>query len=172
MSNFFPLLAIVLCFSITKSNCQALSLEEDFSTMEFKSSFESGLSYDNFSQIRLFEDYTDSAFGDIGLVTINFIRRVQYNDEPTLEFAYNNAQGLQRNFSWRVAGEARMFLKGDGKLGLGTSEPKTKLQIEDGDIYLSDINKGVIMTSSNGNCWRVTVDDSGALVSNQITCPN
>jgi hypothetical protein len=27
------------------------------------------------------------------------------------------------------------------------------------------------MKSPNGNCWRVTIDNSGAFVSTPITCP-
>jgi len=40
-----------------------------------------------------------------------------------------------------------------------------------GDIYIEDINKGVIMKSPNGNCWRITVNDSGNIVSSPINCP-
>lgn len=58
-----------------------------------------------------------------------------------------------------------------GNLGIGTNNPKTKLEVSDGDIYISDINKGIIMKSPNGSCWRGVLDDSGSLKFNQITCP-
>lgn len=67
--------------------------------------------------------------------------------------------------------EERMRIANNGNIGIGTSEPKSKLEIMDGDIYINDIEKGVIMKSSNGNCWRVTVDNNGNLVSAAIDCP-
>jgi hypothetical protein len=36
---------------------------------------------------------------------------------------------------------------------------------------LSTVGTGVIMKSPNGQCWRMTVDDAGALVTTSITCP-
>ncbi len=34
-----------------------------------------------------------------------------------------------------------------------------------------NIDKGIIMKSPNGNCWRVTIDDNGDFVKAQINCP-
>ncbi len=56
-------------------------------------------------------------------------------------------------------------------LGLGTKEPKAKLEVADGDIYISDIEKGIIMKSPDGQCWRGTLDNTGSLTFNQIDCP-
>ena len=64
-----------------------------------------------------------------------------------------------------------MRLTKEGDLGIGTSEPHTKLEITDGDVYINDITKGIIMKSPDGQCWRVTVDNSGNLVSSSTTCP-
>jgi hypothetical protein len=49
--------------------------------------------------------------------------------------------------------------------------PKSKLEIADGDVYLNTPNKGIIMKSPNGSCWRVTVGDNGQLVPALIPCP-
>jgi len=46
-----------------------------------------------------------------------------------------------------------------------------EIQIEDGDIYLEDTCNGVILTSPNGTCYRIRVDDNGALITEQLTCP-
>lgn len=66
----------------------------------------------------------------------------------------------------------RMRVDATGNIGIGTQAPKSKLQIHSGDVYLDDATKGIILTSPNGSCWRVTVDDSGNLSRTGITCPN
>ena len=59
----------------------------------------------------------------------------------------------------------------DGNVGLNETNPKSKLHIKNGDIYLEDINKGVIMKSPDGQCWRYTPDNSGQLNGTAISCP-
>jgi len=58
-----------------------------------------------------------------------------------------------------------------GNVGFGTTTPNAKVQVTGGDIYIEDIDKGVIMKSPNGSCWRLTVDDSGNIVTTAISCP-
>jgi hypothetical protein len=50
--------------------------------------------------------------------------------------------------------------------------PKSSLHIKQGDVYIEQIASGIIMKSSNGQCWRVTIDNTGNLVRTAITCPN
>lgn len=64
----------------------------------------------------------------------------------------------------------RMRLTEEGFLGLGTSSPKAKLQITNGDIFIEDIDKGIIMKSPDGNCWKGVLNNSGILVFTQIDC--
>ncbi len=66
----------------------------------------------------------------------------------------------------------RVTVNNIGNVGIATVSPKSRLEVTDGDIYISDISKGVIMKSPNGNCWRYTPNDAGTLTSVQITCPN
>ncbi|UCH15816.1 MAG: hypothetical protein JSV22_07570 [Bacteroidales bacterium] len=65
----------------------------------------------------------------------------------------------------------RMRIDYKGNVGIGTSVPKSKLEIADGDIYISNINKGIIMKSPDGQCWRITVENDGSLSSSMIPCP-
>lgn len=58
-----------------------------------------------------------------------------------------------------------------GKVGIGTTLPKSGLHISSEDVYIDDATKGVIMKSPNGQCWRMTVNNLGAPVFNSIVCP-
>lgn len=68
-------------------------------------------------------------------------------------------------------GAERMRVTYDGKVGIGTTTPKAKLQVSSGDVYLDDATKGIIMKNTSGQCYRITVGTTGALVSTLITCP-
>jgi hypothetical protein len=57
-----------------------------------------------------------------------------------------------------------------GKIGVGTSTPKAKLHVTGGNIFIAKPNS-LIITSPNGTCWFITVSDTGALSSFQVTCP-
>lgn len=46
-----------------------------------------------------------------------------------------------------------------------------RLTLMKSDVYLENIGSGVIMKSPDGNCWRVTPDNSGNLISTSINCP-
>ncbi len=58
-----------------------------------------------------------------------------------------------------------------GLIGLGTQNPKTKLQIVDGDVYVENIHRGIIMRSRSGSCFRVQPNEKGELISKAISCP-
>ena len=66
----------------------------------------------------------------------------------------------------------RLTISALGDVGIDTTFPKSKLHVSDGDIYIDDATKGVIMKSPNGQCWRMTVDNSGQPVFTFITCPD
>jgi hypothetical protein len=65
----------------------------------------------------------------------------------------------------------RMRLASNGNLGIGTTNPAAKLHIKDGDIFIEDINNGIIMKSPDGRCWKGTITNSGSLVFGLVDCP-
>ncbi len=55
-------------------------------------------------------------------------------------------------------------------LGIGTQTPATKLETK-GGVYINDLQRGMIMKSADGRCWRVTVSNAGVLTSTLVDCP-
>lgn len=66
----------------------------------------------------------------------------------------------------------RMRLSSDGNFGIGTTDPASKIQVTGGDVFIEDINSGVIMKSPNGSCWRMTINDDGSVKTTSVPCPN
>ncbi len=56
-----------------------------------------------------------------------------------------------------------LFLSNNGNVGIGSGEPVAKFQVKDGDIFIEDINRGIIMKSPDGNCWRGVLNNQGQL---------
>ncbi|MCK4677201.1 MAG: T9SS type A sorting domain-containing protein [Bacteroidales bacterium] len=115
--------------------------------------------------------FIDGSDGDF--VGMDYCSLIQFND---LSLELSNKSNSQIDFG--VGGDyfspshIKMSILYSGNVGIGTKEPFAKLQIADGDIYISDINKGIIMKSPNGKCWRGTLNNEGVLQFNEITCPD
>jgi hypothetical protein len=67
--------------------------------------------------------------------------------------------------------QERLRIAENGSVGIGSNNPKSKLHISGGSVYLEDINTGIIMKSPNGQCWQYKPDNSGVLVGVTISCP-
>ena len=48
--------------------------------------------------------------------------------------------------------------------------PKVLAEIEDGDVYIEGSCYGVVLTSPNGTCFRVLIDEDGLLYTEEIDC--
>lgn len=64
----------------------------------------------------------------------------------------------------------------NNNIGIGDASPfptpaKSSLHIKKGDVYIEEIVSGVILKSPNGQCWRITIDNTGNLVRTAIVCP-
>lgn len=106
------------------------------------------------------------------------------NTASNVEYQFNVAGSNNNDFAQGSFGiynnqTNTWILNNDGatnNVGIGSynwkqSTPKSKLHIFNGDVNINDIGKGIIMKSPNGQCWRVTVGDTGAFVSNAVACP-
>jgi hypothetical protein len=50
-------------------------------------------------------------------------------------------------------------------------EMAKKVEVKEADLYVSNPARGVILKSSNGQCYRISVDADGNLYSMQVVCP-
>lgn len=104
----------------------------------------------------------------------NSIMLYSTSDAKDMVLCANPAISSIRFFAgdWTNPDNERARITSEGYMGVGTTNPRSKFQVSDGDIYIENINKGVIMRSPNGNCWRMTLDNNGDWVKTQVICPN
>lgn len=73
--------------------------------------------------------------------------------------------------SWPITINALNNYVGIGETSIHASPARSSLHIKTGDIFIEQITSGIIMKSPDGQCWRITIDNSGNLVRTAITCP-
>lgn len=56
-------------------------------------------------------------------------------------------------------------------ISTGVTAPNARLQVAGGDVYTSDAGRGVILKSSSGSCYRLTVTDEGSATTTALACP-
>ena len=57
-------------------------------------------------------------------------------------------------------------------VGIGTTAPKAKLDVEGGDVFVGLPGRGIILKSPDGAiCRLLTIDNAGALVIEARSCP-
>lgn len=103
-------------------------------------------------------------------LSLRFFRFANTSGNKELVFLRGN-NTTQRSARIGVDGIDSYFQIHGGNFGIGTGTPESKLHVTDGDIYIENVNRGVIMRSPNGNCWRMTVNNSGQPQLTQIVCP-
>lgn len=63
----------------------------------------------------------------------------------------------------------RVRIDSIGDMGVGTTDPKAKIHVNDGDIFIEDMERGLILTSPDGQHWRITVGNDGILTTSPVT---
>jgi hypothetical protein len=69
-----------------------------------------------------------------------------------------------------ITNEHTIEARNEDNLYFGTAAGKDFV-FHQGDIFLDDIQSGIIMKSPNGLCWRGTLNEQGTLTFVEITCP-
>ncbi|MEM9823656.1 MAG: hypothetical protein AAF985_21400, partial [Bacteroidota bacterium] len=85
-------------------------------------------------------------------------------------FLENNVFSIGRANS--ISNNKMLNFNISGNIGINETDPKSKLHIKEGDVYIEEVSSGIIMKSPNGLCWRITINDNGELVPTSIVCPN
>ncbi len=120
-----------------------------------------GVSGDPYTEFRVrstFDDYTVTSWA-IGAQNQNEDKLIISNDIYTLT-------GASPSVGYKVAA-----IRTSGEFGIGTTEPNSRLEVANGDIFISDIECGIIMKSPDGSCWRGTLDINGRLNFIPYDCP-
>ena len=65
--------------------------------------------------------------------------------------------------SFSTSGSLAMFINHNQNVGIGTTSPTSKLEIDGGDIEVDDSASGLILKSPDGTRYRVTVANGGTL---------
>jgi hypothetical protein len=120
----------------------------------------------------------------LGLSAGNRNSTGSYNTFVGRGAGYNNTEGNGNVFIGSLAG---FIESGSNKLYIANTDTVPPLiygefdnslvkihgqfNVVDHDVYINDATKGIILTSPNGQCWRVTVADDGTLIRTAIACP-
>lgn len=111
---------------------------------------------------------TPAAFYENG-VLVGMVSNTTTGSSETM--IYNNSNGDAIDEMYIESFENQMFEIRINTNNLCSDAADPQIQLEDGDVYLEDACNGVILTSPNGTCYRIRVDDNGALITEQLTCP-
>lgn len=122
----------------------------------FADSNSNGISYGGMSYIK----YTNNSNPDEGLLFYTG------GHPATQENTANDAM-----FIGGSNGSRNVYVGYPSPVAFQAALPNARLNVANGDIYISSLGSGVIMKSPDGNCHKVTVSSTGTLGTTGVTCP-
>jgi hypothetical protein len=109
-------------------------------------------------------EYT--AIGLSGFIAGNDATKAGLALERTASFGVGKLHFLNNSAiddSNMTLSDSRMVIDDDGYVGIGTTVPASKLEVDGGDIEVDDSASGLILRSPDGTRYRVTVANGGTL---------
>ena len=95
---------------------------------------------------------------------------IGYQAGPGASTQLTNAAAIGSN-ALVSANNALVLGDSSVRVGIGTPTPAAKLHVATGDVYVSNPGSGIILKSPDGlTCKRVSIDNSGALVTAALAC--
>jgi hypothetical protein len=71
--------------------------------------------------------------------------------------------GSSGNITFFGSGSEDMRIDSSGDVGIGTTDPASKLEVDGGDIEIDDSDRGLILRAPNGTRYRLQVANDGSL---------
>jgi hypothetical protein len=85
-------------------------------------------------------------------------------------FVWSDSTIASGNF-FTSTGENQFLINATGGVGIGTNAPgAARLHVAGGNVFIAQPNS-LIITSPNGSCWFITVNNAGGLATISVPCP-
>ena len=104
-----------------------------------------------------------------GTVIITIIGSLKLSNWAESTRKINTIARRNANFATIPCGKKIEF-DADGNLKVKKLEAE-EVEISNDNIYIKSPEKGVIMKSAGGKCFKMTVNDEGIMQSMEISCP-
>ena len=101
--------------------------------------------------------------GNVGINTTAPTQKLDVDGNIRLRNDAAIGTWTKHSLSFKTNKVSRMVILPNGNIGIGNDEPVAKFQVKNGDIFIEDIDRGIIMKSPDGNCWRGVINNQGQL---------
>jgi len=122
-------------------------------------------------------DSTDNIRTRFGVLEQMYPNR--FVDLGITEFGYRNGGGVYnlylrnpQTFMWTEVEKPQFTVTGTGNVGVNNQNPKAKVQVTGGDLYIDSPGTGIIMKTETGFCVKLIVNKKGKLKTIKVPCPD